>query len=106
MLEGNLLDWITAGWFKTLTLAIFPNLIHGAIAGGIALYVSARIVKHANYEIVAYSVSTIVIVLSVLSFMIVFGNLGISMDHVEIAANAVGTIGALFSIAISSVGKQ
>jgi hypothetical protein len=102
LFDGNLINWITAGWFETLTMAILPNAIHGAIAGALAIWVSFKIISRANYEIVAYSVSAIVVAFAALGFVAGIVQRGLSLSLIELASNTIGIVIGLF-IAWSAV---
>lgn len=94
--EGGLLDWITSGWADKIFNSIFPNLVHGMIGGAIAIWLASKILKRANYEIVAYSVSTIICMLAL--FSIVLGGLkdGLGIATIEIISNSAGVVAGLF----------
>src|SRR5262245_21281599 len=76
-LEGNLLNWITAGWFEKLTVAVFPNVVQGMAAGAFGIYITSKILKFANYEIVAYSTATIVVALTLFGLSLAFAKSGL-----------------------------
>jgi hypothetical protein len=99
MFDGNLFDWISGGWFKTITMAIIPNALAGAIAGYFAVRVTFAIkpLKQANYEIIAYAVSAIVVVFTVLAVLFILQRDGMNVRVIETLSNTVGLIGSLFA---------
>lgn len=99
MFDGNPLDWITGGWFKTIVMAILPNGLAGAIAGYFAIRVTFAIkpLKQANYEITAYAMSAIVVAFTVLAVVFVLQRDGMSVRVVETISNTVGLIVGLFA---------
>lgn len=105
-LDGNLFNWITAGWFKTITMAIFPNVLHGGIGGAVAMYVTSRLLKFSNYEIVAYSVSTIVVLVGAFGLFAGFMNSRLGLGHVELVSQVVGMLGGLFFAAQHAKEEQ
>lgn len=94
---GNLINWISGGWFETLTMAIFPNVIHGVVGGGLAVWVSFKILKRVNYEVVAYSVSTIIIAFAAIALLIGILDEGLNVRLIELVANTVGIVFGLFA---------
>src|SRR5262245_26480746 len=101
LLEGNLFDWLAQGWISKLALAWFPALLSGAIAGGVSVWLTSRILKHANYEIVMYAVAAIVIAFTI---VVVAGGLareGINLGIFEIIANTFGVVIGLYGAQIS-----
>jgi hypothetical protein len=102
MFDGNLINWISGGWFKIVVMAIIPNALSGVIGGlvGVRLAYVIKPLREANYEIVAYAISTIVVALSAIGIFIVFHRDGISIGIVENIANGAGIVVGLF------VGQQ
>jgi len=80
MIEGNLFDWLSNGWFNKLAMTYFPALLAGMIAGAFGIYVTSKILKKANYEIVMYAASAVVITLTILSLMFSYLRSGINLD--------------------------
>ncbi len=99
--EGGLLGWITFGWADRIFNSIFPNLVHGFIGGWLAVWLSCKLLKYANYEIVAYSVSTIICAFAFWGFLIGILQRGIGLDTIELISNTVGVIVGLFTMALS-----
>jgi hypothetical protein len=79
-------------------MAYFPNFLGGMIAGLFGLGVTAAIkwFKQANYEIVAYSVSAIVVALEAMTLLFGYQREGLSLNMIETLANAFGVIAGLF----------
>jgi len=98
MFDGNLVDWATGGWFKIVTMAVIPNALSGIVGGiiGVRLTYLIRPLKQANYEIVAYAISTIVIALSALGIFMSLHRDGIGIGIVENISNCVGIVVGLF----------
>ena len=98
-LEGNLFDWISGGWFKILMMAIIPNALSGAIGGffGLRITFAIKPLRQANYEIAAYAISAIVVVLGALGILMIFTRDGISVRLIESLSNGVGIVAGLFS---------
>ena len=89
---GGLFDWLSAGWFSEILLVYFPALLAGLVAGGLAIYVTSKILRHANYEIVMYATAAIVIAFTILSLLLNFGQHGLNLTILEIAANTFGIV--------------
>jgi hypothetical protein len=107
--EGSLLDYLTAGWATVLLLEGFSGIVHGAAAGAIAVYICARMIKRADYLIVAYSNAALVIAFSFLALLMGiarFGILGLDIHHLGMIANTVGLVCALFAVAREIDGQQ
>ena len=49
---NNLLDWPTNGWFSRIALEGFSNGLRGVVAGGLAMLVCGKLLKHADYNVV------------------------------------------------------
>jgi hypothetical protein len=98
LFEGNLINWISGGWFKTLFMSIFPQAIHGGVAGAFALWASAKMLTKANYEIVAYSVSAIVIAFAVLAVVLEISGKGINLTLLELTSQVGGLAAGLFLV--------
>jgi hypothetical protein len=105
-LDGNLFDWITGGWFQIITMAILPNAISGGVGGYFGLRVTFAIkpLKQANYEIAAYAMSAVVVLISVFGLYVLFVGEGMSVKVLENVANAAGIIVGLF-VGYSEVAK-
>ncbi len=86
------------GWFKIVTMAVIPNALSGIVGGiiGVRLTYLIRPLKQANYEIVAYAISTIVIALSALGIFMSLHRDGIGIGIVENISNCVGIVVGLF----------
>jgi hypothetical protein len=99
MFDGNLFNWISGGWFKTITMAIIPNALSGAIAGFFAIRVTFAIkpLKQANYEITAYAVSAIIVAFTALAVLFILRQDGMNVRVIETLANTVGLIVSLFA---------
>jgi len=98
MFDGNLFDWISGGWFKTIVMAIIPNALAGGIAGYFAIRVTFAIkpLKQANYEITAYAMSAIVVAFTALAILFVLQREGMNVRVIETLANTVGLIAGVF----------
>jgi hypothetical protein len=96
MFGGNLFNWISGGWFETLSMAIIPNAIHGIVGGGLAVWASFKILKRANYEIVAYSVSAIVVAFTAIAFFTGLAQKGMNVGLIELVSNTGGVVLGLF----------
>lgn len=98
MFDGNPIDWAAGGWFKIIVMAIIPNAIAGFIGGlvGLRLTYLIKPLRQANYEIVAYAMSTIVLVFTALALFMIFRREGFDVTIVETIANTVGVIAGLF----------
>jgi hypothetical protein len=92
MMAGNLFDWLSNGWFNKLASTYFPALLSGMIAGAFGIYVTSKILKRANYEIVMYADSAIVITLTVLSLTLSVARYGINLDAFAIGSNCLGIV--------------
>jgi hypothetical protein len=99
MLDGNLFDWISGGWFNTIFMAIVPNALAGSIGGyfGIRVTFAIKPLKQANYEIAAYAMSAIFVVLAALATLLVLTQEGMNSKVIETISNAIGLIIGLFS---------
>ncbi len=69
------------------------------------LFICGKILKYANYEIVAYSTSTIVILFTVLAGLFGFARHDLGTDFLAIIANTIGLIAGLF-ITNQSIGES
>jgi hypothetical protein len=103
--DGTFLGWLTNGFFDLLILSIIPNFAHGVIGGAIALWVSTKELKHANYEIVAYTVSGIVVAFAVLGLIGGYVQSGVGWSLVELASNTVGIVLGLFWLQFAQRGR-
>jgi hypothetical protein len=79
-------------------MAIIPNAIAGGIGGfvGVRLTFLVKPLKQADYEIVAYAMSAIVVLISALGIFVAFRQDGMSIGIVENISNGVGIIFGLF----------
>lgn len=96
--EGNLINWVSQGWFKTLFMSVFPHAVHFGIAGAFAIWICSKILKSANYEIVAYAVSGIFIALTLAMTIIVTANEGLSLATIEQASETGGFVLGIFIV--------
>lgn len=96
--DGNLIDWVSQGWFKTLFMSVVPHAIHFGVAGAFAIWVCSKILKSANYEIVAYSVSGIFVALTLFLTIIVIASDGLSIGTIEQASETGGFVLGVFSV--------
>lgn len=98
MAGDSLFNWISAGWFHTIVMAIIPNALSGAIAGyfGIRVTFTIKYLKQANYEIAAYAMSAIIVALTVFLVFVALKEDGMSIRVVELVSNTAGLVGGLF----------
>lgn len=96
--DGNLVNWVSSGWFKILFMSIFPHLVHFGVAGAFSIWLCSKIFKSANYEIVSYSVSGIFLVLALLIIGFNISQKGISLEILELISETVGFISGLFIV--------
>jgi hypothetical protein len=92
---------LSAGLLGDIGLIFFPNLLQGSIAGALSLYVTSRVIKKANLEITAYTVSAVVVVLAVIGATIGFAPQGLYSEIAGLIAFTIGVIGGLFITAKS-----
>jgi hypothetical protein len=108
LIDESLLDHSTGGWASVFLLDGFSGIVQGTVAGAIAAYVSARIVKRADYLVVAYANAAIVIGFSTLALAIAIledGLSGLDIQHLGPTANALGLVSALF-LAAHGIGMR
>jgi len=106
MMDGGVLDWISGGWSSKLFLSIFPNLLHGAIGGGLGLYITAKIFRYANYEITAYALSSLVVIFAILGGLLNLAEQGLNLGIIELIANTIGVVVGLFFVQQSVHDEQ
>lgn len=98
-LAGSILDWISQGWFNKILLTYFPAFLSGGIGGGLAILVASLILKRANYEIVMYAVSSVVIAFTAVALVGNLAQFGVSLTILEIGANTFGIVVGLYAVA-------
>ena len=96
--EGGLFNWITAGWFEKIVKVVFPSIIQGGVAGFLALFVTSKILKRANYEVVAYTISGIVIFLTLLTLLLGLARNGLNIGMIGVISNTIGIVVGLFGM--------
>jgi hypothetical protein len=94
--SDGLINWISGGWFDRISLAVFPNLLHGAVAGALAIYVASRILRRVTFETAAYAVSSLVVLIALIGGLFGFAKDGFGLELVELVANTAGIIAGLF----------
>lgn len=75
----------------------FPSLLHGCIAGVVALYITRNLFKVANLEIVSYAASAVWIVSGMTLGAFGAAVAGVEEDLVGLGAQIVGVAVGLFS---------
>jgi len=96
-LEWNPWDWLTNGWFSKIALTYFPALLCGLVAGMFGIFVTSKILRRANYEIVAYAASGIIIAVTILGMLADLTRYGINLETLWMVAGTLGIIIGLFS---------
>ena len=97
---GSLFDYIGLEIVTSIFQVWFPALLQGIVAGVVAMGVTGIILKRANYDVVAYVSSAIVVVPTI--YLIAEGQI-LRLETVTLIAGSVGTIGAYFAIALNIV---
>jgi hypothetical protein len=106
--DESLLDYSTGGWASVFLLDGVSGIVQGTVTGVIAAYVCARVIQRGDYLIVAYVTAAIVIGFSAFALTIAIindGLQGIGIQHLGMAANAVGLVPALF-VAARGIGAR
>lgn len=109
LVEESLLDHSTGGWALVVLLDGFSGIVQGAVAGTVAAYVCARVVKRADYLIVAYYNLAMVIgfaALALVSAIINDGLHGLGVQHFGIVAHIVGLVSGLLLAARRISARQ
>ncbi len=98
MIEGGVLNWISDGFFGRVITSIFPEAIHGAIGGAMGIFLAHKFIKQADYNVVAYCVTSLVIMFSLIAIGFASSPLA-SLDTLSLVSNTAGLILGLFSVA-------
>ena len=106
---ANIYKWFLAGYFgqdswlgffnfiNKMAMLWFPSLLHGCIAGVVALYLTRNLLKAANLEIVSYAASTVWIAGGMILGAFGTAVYGFQEDLVGLGAQVVGVTVGLFS---------
>jgi hypothetical protein len=95
MIEGGILNWLSDGFAEKLFTAIVPEGLHGAVAGYFGIVVVHKFLKQADYNVVAYAVTSIAIVFSLIALG--FSASLLSLDTAGLIANTIGLAAGLFA---------
>lgn len=96
LVRGGILNWLSAGWIDKISLAIFPNLLHGCVSGVLAVLGASLIMKRTRFETASYAVSSIVVVFAFFGGLSGFLRNGFAIQTVELVANTVGIVVGMF----------
>lgn len=112
-LEDSIFDWITGGWFRKIMYAILPNVLHGAVGGGLSVWICGKVLKKANFNVAAYAIAAILIAFLIFFLYLTFKsgfevsifNTRYDYGLVESISNTAGIIIGLF-IAAAIVAEE
>jgi hypothetical protein len=106
---ANIYKWFLSGYFgqdswlgffnfiNKVAMLWFPSLLHGCIAGVVALYITRNLFKVANLEIVSYAASAVWIVSGMTLGAFGAAVAGVEEGLVGLGAQIVGVAVGLFS---------
>ena len=89
-----------SSWFSTIALLWFPSLLHGAVAGAVAIYGTKLLFKSANLEIVSYSASAVWVAVGLIAGIVGTAAIGLQGDLVSLIAQVSGVVLGLFALQI------
>ena len=96
-LVDSIFTWIGLDIVNEIFLEWFPALLQGGVGGYLGIFVTSKIFKYADYNVVAYSASALVIGSAVLSFVILVAQDRLfDLTTVAIIASTIGTVVAYF----------
>ncbi len=94
-LSGVLTTSWLPGIVNKIALLWFPSLLHGGIAGLLAMAGTRRLFKYADLNAVTYATSAVYVTLSVLIWTLNLRLYGVQEDTVSLAAQTIGLIAGL-----------
>ncbi len=89
------MSWLPAIIDK-LALLWFPSLLRGALAGLIAMVITRRLFRQANFAVVSYSVSALYITLGILVGVLNLSVAGVQQETVSLIAQTTGIVAGSF----------
>ena len=99
LIEGNVLDMLSNGWATTIVVKGGSAFLAGAISGLIAMWLCVRLFKAADYIVVAYSVSSVVIAFTIVAVLSDTAKENLGLSTFAAVINSIGLISALFMLA-------
>ncbi len=94
--EGGIFNWISSGWFYAVVSNILPNFLHGCVGGWFAGWACRKLIHRANYEIVRYAASSVIVALAAFILLYALSSHGLTLMIVSSVLQVLGIIACLF----------
>jgi hypothetical protein len=106
LLSGGPLDWFTGGAVGRALQELFPTAIQGAIAGGLAMWLTSKAIKNARYDVVSYAFASVTVAFGVLTIILDLAMNGASLMTLMILANGGATAFSGYSVAEEAAQRR
>tara|TARA_B100000614_G_C14184748_1_gene342861 strand:+ start:25 stop:525 length:501 start_codon:yes stop_codon:yes gene_type:complete len=97
LFDDNPLNIIFDGLIRDMMLEAIPVFLQGIAAGMLVIFVCARILKNANYNVVAISIASIFIIMCISLILYILSGGVSNMGALRIIFNTAGIVIGLFS---------
>jgi general stress protein CsbA len=105
--SGNtIFDMSTRGWFSRVGSEGVASGIQGLVAALLAALVCDKITKFADFRIVAYSNTALVVAITIIGLLTSYAESGLGMNNFVIVSNTIGLVAGLYVAAERIREKQ